>query len=153
MSDKFPLSSDAFSGGSRLTAQQSSEGRDGAPLFELLNTAAAEMEGAPNVIASSPVNWAALTAAQIADLNRGVSTNNGAAREIDLPAIADVPAGWTHTFIALSVHNFTIDPNGSETINGSATSRVLGTAAGEWMRITKLTSSSTEWIAIGGTVL
>lgn len=122
MSDQFPLKSDAFTGGSRLTAQQRSEGGDAAPLFELLNEAALGVSGdlsaAPGATA---VDLSALTAEQLAPLNGGVTRVTGAAADITLPLIATAPEGWSHTFIAVdgTASTQTISPSGSDTVNAA----------------------------------
>jgi len=123
MSDQFPLKSDAFTGGGRLTAQQRSEGGDAAPLFELLNEAALGVSGdlavAPGAAA---VDLSALTTEQLAPLNGGVTRLSGAAADVTLPEIANAPEGWSHTFIAVdgTASTQTISPSGADTMNGAA---------------------------------
>lgn len=123
MSDQFPLKSDAFSGGSRLTAQQRSEGPDGAPLFELLNEAQLGVSGdLAAAIGSAAVDLSALTPAQLAELNGGVTRLSTAAADVTLPTIANAPEGWSHTFIAVdgTANTQTISPSGADTMNGAA---------------------------------
>lgn len=152
MSNKFPLSSDAFSGGSRLTAQQESEGPDGAPLYDLLNQSVVSAEGASAM--SAAVDLSAATAAVVAAANRQLTTNAGAARSFTLPTFDDAPAGWEHTFISLDAasNELTIAVDGSDTINGVNGDIVLTTAAHEWVKVFKVAGAS-GWYAIGGTLV
>lgn len=152
MSDKFPLSSDAFTGGGRLTAQQASEGRDGAPLYDLLNQSAVSAEGVSAM--SAAVDLSAATAAAVAAANRQLTTNAGSARTFTLPDFDDAPAGWEHTFISLDAasNELTIAAGGSDTINGVAGDIVLTTAAHEWVKVFKVDGAS-GWFAIGGTLV
>lgn len=150
MSNKFPLESDAFSGGSRLTAQQESEGRDGAPLYDLLNQAASSAEASEALAAN--VDLSAATAAVVAAANRQVSTNSGAARTYTLPDFGDAPDGWEHTFIALdgASNTYSVDSAGADTINGVAGDLDLA-ADHEWAKVMKIPGTS-GWTAIGGTL-
>ena len=152
MSDKFPLESDAFSGGSRLTAAQESEGRasNQAPLFSLMNAAAQTAESV--AVLSASVDYSAATAAVIAAANRGLTTNTGAARSVTLPDFDSAPAGWEHTFIALDAqtNEFSIVHAGSDTINGVAGDVVMTTSAHEWVKVFKVAGAS-GWHVIGGT--
>lgn len=149
MSDKFPLSLDAFSGGSRLTAAQSSEGGDAAPLSELLNAATQSAEAVAALGASLDLSVA--TAAAVAAKNRQVTTNSGAARTFTLPVFATAPEGWEHTFIALDgvANTFSIDTPGAETINGVAGDLNLVTDHG-WAKVMKVPGAA-GWIAIWAT--
>jgi hypothetical protein len=149
MSDQFPLKPDAFSGGSRLTAAQRSEGPDGAPLSELLNEAARGADDASALTGS--VDLSAATAAVVASANRGVSTNAGAARSLTLPDYASAPDGWEHTAIAFDASGFTVIHAGTDTINGIAGDVALA-AAHQWVKVMKLSSAS-GWTAIGGTMV
>lgn len=145
MSDKFPLSSDAFTGGGRLTAAQSSEGRDGAPLFELVNAAAQGAEASAAM--AGPVDLSAATAAVVAAANREVATNSGASRAFTLPDFAGAPDGWEHTFVQLSAHTLTVTHAGADTINDIAGDVALD-AIGEWCKVMKL-AGHTGWVMIG----
>lgn len=149
MSDQFPLKSDAFTGGGRLTAAQRSEGRDGAPLFELLNEVARGAAGASALSAS--VDLSAASADVVAAANRGVSTNTGAARSLTLPDFASAPDGWEHTAIAFDASGFTVVHAGTDTINGIAGDLALA-AAHQWAKVMKL-PGATGWTAIGGTMV
>lgn len=145
MSNKFPLASDAFTGGGRLTTAQSSEGRDGAPLFELANAAAQSAEASAAM--AGAVDLSAATAAVVAAANREVATNSGASRAFTLPDFADAPDGWEHTFVQLSAHTLTVTHAGTDTINGIAGDVSLA-AIGDWCKVMKL-SGATGWIMIG----
>jgi len=122
MSDQFPLKPDAFTGGSRLTAQQRSEGGAAAPLFELLNEAARGVSGDLSVApGAAAVDLSALTAEQLAPLNGGVTRVTGAVADITLPPIATTPEGWSHTFISVdgTASTQTISPTGADTVNSA----------------------------------
>jgi hypothetical protein len=152
MSNDFPLSSDAFSGGARLTAQQSSEG-DAPPLVDLLNGLAAGADGATAL--SGAVDYSAASAAVIAAANRQISTNAGAARTLTLPDFATAPDGWMHTMISYdaATQEYTIAAAGTDTINGIAGDIVLTTGLGhEWVQVMKVAGAS-GWFAIGGTLV
>jgi len=148
MSNKFPLSSDAFSGGSRLTAQQESEGPDAAPLYDLLNQSAQAAEGATAIGVN--IDFSAATAAVVAAANREVTTNAGAARTVTLPDFASAPDGWQHTFIDIDsniANTLTVIHAGTDTINGTAGDVELN-SEGEWCKVMKV-SGATGWIMIG----
>lgn len=149
MSDQFPLKSDAFTGGGRLTAAQRSEGRDGAPLFELLNQLAVPAAGALGpVTTAADIDLTALTAAQIAALNRGLTRMSGAlVTAVLLPAIADVPAGWSHTFNDLDggTNVVSITADGTDTINGGATFDT--SRDGQSVTVVRPTTG-TDWIVL-----
>lgn len=148
MTAKFPLDSDAFSGGSRLTAQQASEGRDGSPLYELLNNAAQSAEASGAM--TGAVDLSVATAAVVAAANREVTTNAGAARAYTLPDFATAPDGWEHTFIDIDsniANTLTVTHAGTDTINGTAGDVVLN-SEGEWCKVMKL-AGATGWVMIG----
>lgn len=152
MSDKFPLESDAFSGAARLTAQQESEGRasNQAPLFALLNAAAQTAEASSALAAD--LDLSAATDAVVAEANRGLTTNTGAARTVTLPVFADAPEGWEHTFIALdgATNDLVVARAGADTINGVGGSITLTTSDHEWLKVFKVPGAS-GWFAIAGT--
>lgn len=152
MSNKFPLASDAFTGAGRLTAAQSSEGRDGAPLFELLNDAALSAEAAGAMAGN--VDLSAASSAVIAAANRELSTNIGAARTFTLPDFAAAPDGWEHTLISFDAvtNELTIAAAGTDTINAIAGDITLTTANHEWVKVMKIAGAS-GWLAIGGTAV
>ena len=152
MSNDFPLSSDAFTGGGRLTAAQSSEG-DAAPLVDLLNGLAAGADGATAM--SGALDLSAATAAIVAAANRQISTNTGTARTLTLPDFATAPDGWTHTMISYdaATNEFTVAAGGTDTINGIAGDIVMTTGLGhEWVTVMKV-AGATGWFAIGGTLV
>ena len=154
MSNIFPLESDAFSGGARLTAGQRSEGNasDLAPLYEALNAAAQSAEASGAM--TGAVDLSAATDAVIAAANREVTTNAGAARTYTLPAYATAPDGWEHTFISLdaATNDMVIAAAGTDTINGVAGDITLTTTNYEWVKVMKLSGAS-GWTAIGGTTV
>lgn len=150
MSDAFPLESDAFSGGARLTAQQQSEGRasDQPPLYELMNRAAQSAEASGAM--TGAVDLSAAPAAVVAAANREVTTNAGAARAYTLPDFASAPDGWEHTFIDIDsniANTLTVTHAGTDTINGTAGDVTLN-SEGEWCKVMKL-SGATGWVMIG----
>lgn len=148
MSDKFPLESDAFTGGGRLTAQQASEGRDGAPLYSLLNVLGQSAESSEALAAS--LDLSAATAEQVADRNRSLVTNSGAPRTLTLPDFASAPDGWEITALAFdgNLNTFTVSRAGADTINGGDTTVALG-AADAWVKVVKIPGAS-EWTAFRG---
>lgn len=149
MSNKFPLSPDTFSGGSRLTAQQDSEG---VPLYDLLNQVAVSAESAAAL--TGAIDYSAATAAVVAAANRGLTTNAGANRTVTLPTFATAPDGWEHTFMALdgATQNLVVAAAGADTINGVAGDIDLTTANHEWVKVFKV-EGATGWYAIGGTTV
>lgn len=154
MSNAFPLESDAFSGGARLTAQQQSEGRasDQPPLYELMNLCAF---GAEEVVAmSADIDLEAATVAAVASANRRLITNAGAARSFTLPDFASAPDGWEQTFISLDAgtNELTIAVDTGGTINGVAGDITLTSASHEWVKVMK-TPGASGWFAIGGTLV
>lgn len=154
MSDTFPLESDAFSGGARLTAAQRSQGRasDQAPGFELFNLATQSAEA--RVVLAAPLDLEAATAAVVADGNRELITNIGAARTVTLPDFATAPDGWEQTYIGLDAgtNELTIAVDTGGTINGVAGDITLTTASHEWVKVMKIPGAA-GWIAIGGTTV
>jgi len=154
MSDSFPLETDAFSGGSRLTAQQRSDGRasDQAPLYELMNLATQSAEASSALAAD--LDLEAATAAVVASANRELITNAGATRTVTLPDFATAPDGWEQTFISLdaAVNELIVAPDTGGTINGVAGSITLTTAAHEWAKVMKVPGAA-GWMAIGGTLV
>lgn len=151
MSNQFPLKPNAFSGGSRLTSADRSEGPDGAPLSELLNEASRTADDATAL--TGALDLSAATAAVIASANRGVSTNVGAARTLTLPDFATAPDGWEHTAISFDgvTNTFSVDHAGTDTINGIAGDVDLVTNHA-WIKVMKL-PSATGWTAVGGTMV
>lgn len=152
MSDAFPVPADAFSGGTQLTDAQRSNTRDRPPLFELINLVQLRAEVA--VAMSGAVDLSAATAAAVADANRRLITNSGAARTFTLPTFDDAPDGWEQMFISLdaATNELTIAVAGTDTINGVNGDIVLTTAAHEWVHVFKV-PGATGWFAVGGTLV
>ena len=69
-----------------------------------------------------------------------------AAVTLSLPAVADVPAGWEFRVRdvggSVSTNNITVDPDGSETIDGSAT---LAISTNNQIRV--IYSTGTAWLS------
>lgn len=146
MSD-FPLDSNYFVGGQRITPIDDSEG--GAALSSLLNASSMSVE--TELALTGNVDYSAATAAVIQAANRSISTNSGAGRSVTLPDFATAPEGWEHAFLAIDGGSNTLSVvhAGTDTINGVAGDISLN-ANQAWCRVIKLPDAS-GWLALGGT--
>ncbi len=152
MSNDFPLRSDAFSGGARLTTPVRDQGLAShlAPLWELLNEAASAVEGDIGPLTALPLTLLGLPEADLATLNRGLTRETGGG-DVFLPTIADTPDGWSHVFNATdgaaNAVNLTPDTANGDTINAAAVFAM--SRDGQSVRVVKPTAGQ-DWVVLGG---
>ena len=151
MSDAFPVPSNAFTGGTQLTDAQRSSTSGRPALFELVNLAQLSAESV--VTMSGAIDLSAALPAVVAEANRRLITNTGAARTFTLPDFDGAPDGWEQMFISLdaATNELTIAVAGTDTINAVNGDVVLTTAAHEWVHVFKI-PGATGWFATAGTL-